>query len=71
MYDSYIYIYNLVPHEVSIIKLVSVAEQAGLSLNLSGIPKTGFLAKGPIYLHSPLSTTGYIVPIHAIPPRSI
>ena len=39
---------RLAMSEIAILLLVSVAEQAGLSLALSGISKTGFVAKGLI-----------------------
>ena len=44
---------KLATSEISIFYLVSVAEQAGLSLTLSEIPKTGFLAThicSPVFL---------------------
>ena len=37
--------------EISNFLLVSVAEQAGLNLSLSGTPKTGFVTTGPLYEH--------------------
>ena len=40
---------RLATNEISFFYLVSVAEQAGLSLALSETPKTGFLATRPIF----------------------
>ena len=40
---------RLATSRISIFKLVSVAEQAGLSLALSETPKTGFLVTRPIF----------------------
>ena len=40
---------KLASSEISIFQLVPVAEQAGLNLTLSEIPKTGFVASRPIY----------------------
>ena len=39
---------NLATGEISIFKLVSVAEETSLKLTLSETPKTGFLAMRPI-----------------------
>ena len=39
---------KLATGEISIFKLVSVAEETGLKLALSDTPKTGFLASRPI-----------------------
>ena len=43
---------KLATGEISIFKLVCVAEQAGLKLALSETPKTGFLATRPILFGS-------------------
>ena len=40
---------KLASSKISIFKLVSVAEETGLSLALSTNPKAGFLASRPIY----------------------
>ena len=42
------FIYNLDIGEISIFKLVSVAEETGLKLALSDTPKTGFVTTRPI-----------------------
>ena len=47
--DSIIHIPLLAIVEISRLKLVSVAEQAGLSFNLSQTPKTGFLLTSLMY----------------------
>ena len=39
---------KLATSEIPIFKLVSVAEETGLSLTLSATPKTGFVASQPI-----------------------
>ena len=39
--------------EISMFKLVSVAEQANLNITLSKTPRTGFLALRPISCKSP------------------
>ena len=39
---------RLATSKISIFKLISVAEQAGLNLTLSEIPKTGFVVTRPI-----------------------
>ena len=41
-------IYRLAFSEISIFKVVSVAEQAGLNLTLLETPKTGFVASRPV-----------------------
>ena len=43
--------------EISRLKLASVAEQAGLSLTWSKIPKTGFLVTWLIYQHHQMFNT--------------
>ena len=41
---------KLATSEIWIFQLVSVAEQAGLNLNVSESPKTGFLTSFPIVI---------------------
>ena len=43
------FIYKLATGEISIFKLVSVAEENGLKLAFAETPKTGFLANRPIF----------------------
>ena len=45
-----IIMHNLVTGEISIFYLVSVADETGLNLAQSYIPKTGFLATRPIMI---------------------
>ena len=40
---------KLAPCKLSMFQLVSVAEQAGLNMRLSGTPKTGFLMMRPVF----------------------
>ena len=40
---------KLATHEISIFKLISIAEETGLNLTLSETPKAGFLARGPMH----------------------
>ena len=47
--ESTCIISKLATREISIFKLVSVAEQVGLSMTWSEIAKTGFLTTGHIY----------------------
>ena len=42
-------IYRLAASEISIVQLISVAKETGLTLALSDTPKTGFLALRPKY----------------------
>ena len=48
---------NLALRKISVFKLVSVAEQTGLSLALLETPTTGFLASRPFLVTSQLSFT--------------
>ena len=58
---------KLATGEISIFQLVSVAEETGLSLALSGTPKTGFLTTRPINISGDDSELPQVAPFYWIP----